>query len=487
MEPLLLAHSDMPALRIDTFLPIDHGRIHAFLIDDEEGVLEHLRSMLFREACHVSAFSRMADAVAELQSGTQPNVAFINAQMPGGRYTSALAWFRQVSPFVPAIALSCSYNPQSIVEAIKMGAVDVLVQPFDRNELSNSLRRWVNSPITEEDTQISESMLSGGNSFVIRSNAMKAIASQCADIAEFDLPILILGESGTGKEVLAQYIHQKSSCANKTFLKVNCAAMPADLLESELFGYEEGAFTGARKSKPGKFELCDHGTIFLDEIGELPIALQAKLLQVLQDGTFWRLGGRTTIKVDVRVIAATNVDIKAAIVERRFREDLYYRLNGFSLHLPPLRERKQEIPIFIRYFMQRMAKKYARQPVSIPDNLLAACMRYPWPGNLRELENFVRRFLVLRDEQIMLAELSSCQGISIPRIGSPGLIGHTGGLKKIVSNVKQEAETEIIRTALQQNHWKHKQTAAALKISYKALLYKMRQYGILGSSDRIAC
>jgi len=477
----------MPALRINTIPPIGPGRIHAFLIDEEEGVLEHLRSMLFREACHVSAFSRMADAVAELQSGPQPNVAFINSQMPGNRYTSALAWFRQVSPIVPAIALSCSYNPQSIVEAMKMGAVDVLVQPFDRDELSNSLRRWVNSLITEEDAQVSEFMLLGGNSFVFRSNVMKAIASQCADIAKFDLPILILGESGTGKEVLAQYIHQRSSCADKTFLKVNCAAMPTDLLESELFGYEEGAFTGAKKSKPGKFELCDHGTIFLDEIGELPIALQAKLLQVLQDGTFWRLGGRTTIKVDVRVIAATNIDIQAAIVERRFREDLYYRLNGFSLRLPPLRERKQEIPILIRYFMQRMAKKYARQPASISDDLLAACMRYPWPGNLRELENFVRRFLVLRDEQIMLAELSSCQGTSIPRSASPRLSDNTGGLKKIVSNLKQEAETEVIRTTLQQNNWKHKQTAAALKISYKALLYKMRQYGILDPTERVAC
>ena len=486
MEDLLLAPSDLPALRIDT-PPIDHGRIHAFLIDDDEGVLEHLRSMLVREACHVSAFSRMADAVAELQNGHRPNIAFINLQMPGRSYMSALAWFRQVCPTAPAIALSCSYNPQSIIEAMKMGAADVLVQPFDRNELSNSLGRWVNSPITEEDTQVSEFTLFGGNSFVFCSDAMKAIASQCANIAELDLPILILGESGTGKEVLAQYIHQMSSCANNTFLKVNCAAMPADLLESELFGYEQGAFTGAVKSKPGKFELCDRGTIFLDEIGELPIALQAKLLQVLQDGTFWRLGGRTNIKVNVRVIAATNIDIKAAIVERRFREDLYYRLNGMSLRLPPLRERKQEIPILMHYFTQRMAKKYARRPVGISDDLLAACMRYPWPGNLRELENFARRFLVLGDEQIMMAELSSCQGTSVSRLGSHGLLGHTGGLKKIVSNLKEEAETEVIRTTLQQNQGKHKQTAAALKISYKALLYKMRQYGILESSDKIAC
>jgi two-component system response regulator AtoC len=473
--PLLPVFSDPP------------GRIHALLMEDEQEVSEHLQSMLIREACQVSAFGSVAAARAELERGLRPNVAFINSQMQGRLGSPALAWFRQASPTIPAIALSCSYDPRSVVQAMKMGAVDVLVQPFDRRELKSSLHRWVSSPIAGGETQVHEITLSTTSSFVFCSGRMKAIAAQCATIARVDMPVLILGESGTGKEVLAQYIHKMSSCANRTFLKVNCAAMPADLLESELLGYEQGAFTGAVKSKPGKFELCDNGTIFLDEIGEMPSALQAKLLQVLQDGTFSRLGGRTTIKVNVRVIAATNIDIKAAIAERRFREDLYYRLNGFSLRLPPLRERTEEIPSFIRYFMQRMADKYACRPVSMSNDLLAQCMRYPWPGNLRELENFCKRFLVLDDEHAMMTELAQDRGTSLALVGNVRDNSTVGGLKKMVSNLKEEAEAEVIATVLQRNHWKRKQTAAELKISYKALLYKIRQYRIVEPRTEATC
>jgi transcriptional regulator with PAS, ATPase and Fis domain len=298
-------------------------------------------------------------------------------------------------------------------------------------------------------------------------------------MARTDLPVLILGESGTGKEILAHYIHKQSACAAEPFLKINCAAMPADLLESELFGYEQGAFTGALKSKPGKFELCDRGTIFLDEIGEMHSALQAKLLQVLQDGSFSRLGARTTIKVNVRVIAATNIDIKAAIAERRFRGDLYYRLNGFSFCLPPLRKRREEIPILIRYFMQRMAEKYARRPVSMSATLLNACLEYNWPGNLRELENFVKRYLVLGDDQAMLAELAPERTPLPPSIRNAELYAPPGGLKKMLSNVKGEAEARVISAVLLKNQWKRKKSAAELQISYKALLYKMRQHDIV--------
>jgi two-component system response regulator AtoC len=481
MEDLLVLHSDGACSPVPLIAASHNSqsRIHALVMDEEPELLEHIESMLHREACRVSAFTSMADAVGELQRGLKPNVAFINPRMQGKVGAPALTWLRQVSPTMPAIALSCSYDPRSIVEAMKQGAVDVLIQPFGRRELKSSLQRWVDSPIAGHDRQVREITLSPKTSFVFSSDRMKAIAEHCATIARVDLPVLILGESGTGKDVLAQYIHQMSNCSNKTFLKVNCAAMPADLLESELLGYEQGAFTGAVRSKPGKFELCDGGTIFLDEIGEMPPALQAKLLQVLQDGTFSRLGGRTTIKVDVRVIAATNIDIKAAIAQRRFREDLYYRLNGFSISLPPLRERSEEIPVLVRYFMQRMADKYACRPITMSPDLMAACLRYPWPGNHRELENFVKRFLVLADEQVMMLELSPETGSSIPASGSLNVGNSSGGLKKLVSSLKGEAETEVIAAVLQRNQWKRKQTAAELKISYKALLYKIRQYGIV--------
>ena len=222
-----------------------------------------------------------------------------------------------------------------------------------------------------------------------------------------------------GKEVIAQYIHKMSPRAHRTFLKVNCAAMPADLLESELFGYEQGAFTGAVRSKPGKFELCNNGTILLDEIGEMPAQLQPKLLQVLQDGTFSRLGGRTSIQVDVRIISATNIDVYAALASKALREDVYYRLNGFSIHMPPLRDRKEEIPALIRHFIRKLSEKYAQQPPVMSEQLLRAFMEHNWPGNLRELENEVKRFLVLGDEQHVMAELRNARGsvsMARPRI-----------------------------------------------------------------------
>jgi transcriptional regulator with PAS, ATPase and Fis domain len=262
-------------------------------------------------------------------------------------------------------------------------------------------------------------------------------------------------------------------------LKVNCAAVPADLLESELFGYEPGAFTGATHAKPGKFELCNKGTILLDEIGEMPPALQAKLLHVLQDQQFSRLGSRTVIKVDVRILAATNIDIPQALATKRLREDLYYRLNAFTLQLPPLRERKEEVPILLRHFMTRMAEQYARPELPLSPALLEACQRHSWPGNLRELNNFLKRYLILGDEHLAAAELQ-------PRLDGGGGIGDAagrggdsgGGLKSLARSAKDEAEGEAIRQALEQTNWNRKQAAGILQISYKALLYKIRQYGI---------
>ena len=305
------------------------------------------------------------------------------------------------------------------------------------------------------------------------------IRGQCAILSRVDLPILILGESGTGKEIIAQYIHKMSPRAHRTFLKVNCAAMPADLLESELFGYEQGAFTGAVRSKPGKFEICNMGMILLDEIGEMPPPLQSKLLQVLQDGTFSRLGGRTSIKVDVRVIAATNIDMNAAIAARTFREDLYYRLNGFCIQLPPLRDRKEEIPILIRHFMTKLSAKYARQPLTMSELLLRSCMEHDWPGNLRELESFVKRFLVLGDEQHALSDLRNARGNRSAAVSHTSLNADSGGgLKQLAQSAKGEAEAEAMREVLNRNNWNRKHAAAELQISYKALLYKIRQYGL---------
>jgi len=310
---------------------------------------------------------------------------------------------------------------------------------------------------------------------------MRKIRSQAALVANVDIPVLLLGESGTGKEVLARLIHKLSPRAHRTFLKVNCAAVPADLLESELFGYEPGAFTGATHAKPGKFELCNKGTILLDEIGEMPPALQAKLLHVLQDQQFSRLGSRSIIKVDVRILAATNIDIPQALASKRLREDLYYRLNAFTLQLPPLRERKEEVPILLKHFMAHMAEQYARPQLPLSPALLEACQRHSWPGNLRELNNFLKRYLILGDENLAAAELQpryDGNGGGAGRTESPGKSQEAGGLKSLARTAKDEAEGEAIRQALEQTNWNRKQAAVLLQISYKALLYKIRQYGI---------
>jgi transcriptional regulator with PAS, ATPase and Fis domain len=312
---------------------------------------------------------------------------------------------------------------------------------------------------------------------------MRKLRSQAALVANVDIPVLMLGESGTGKEVVSRLIHKLSPRAHRTFLKVNCAAVPADLLESELFGYEAGAFTGANHAKPGKFELCNKGTILLDEIGEMPPSLQAKLLHVLQDQQFSRLGGRSVIKVDVRILAATNINIPEALANKRLREDLYYRLNAFTLSIPPLRDRKEEIPILLKHFMTHMAERYARPPLPLSPTLLQACQDYSWPGNIRELNNFVKRYLVLGDESLAIHELSPKGTVSGAFLdGARQSADAAGGLKSLSRTAKDGAEAEAIAKALEETNWNRKQAAILLKISYKALLYKIRQYGIAEAS-----
>jgi transcriptional regulator with PAS, ATPase and Fis domain len=306
---------------------------------------------------------------------------------------------------------------------------------------------------------------------------MQNLHAQVVQVARFDFPVLLLGESGTGKEVLAQLIRKYSSRANRVFLKVNCAAVPNELLESELFGYEPGAFTGATKSKPGKFELCNKGTLLLDEIGEMSQALQAKLLQVLQDGQFCRLGARSSVQVDVRVLAATNINMSQAIADRRFREDLYYRLSSFVLRMPSLRERKEEIPMMLRHFMLRVAERYACPIRPLSSRLLAASENYSWPGNIRQLENFVKRYLVLGDEEFAIRELAE----EVNRPGSPSPVALQSGepdFKQMVRSAKSGAEIDAIANALEKTGWNRKRAAMLLGISYKALLYKIRQYDI---------
>ncbi len=332
-------------------------------------------------------------------------------------------------------------------------------------------------------------MLDSRRVFVAVSPAMREVRRQIEQVAGIDAPVLLLGESGSGKEVMAQLIHKHSQRASRTFLKVNCAALPVELLESELFGYEAGAFTGARQAKAGKFEVCNRGTLLLDEIAEMPTAPQAKLLHVLQDGEFMRLGSNSPVRVDVRVLAATNVNVCQAVQEGSLRSDLYYRLNVFTIQVPPLRERKEDMPHLLNYMMGIWSASYGRPRLPITRRMLEACVAYRWPGNVRELESFVKRYLVLGDENLALRQLESDldseqERRREPAVKAPAAVTFgtqpnvAAGLKDLVRGLKQDAERAAILKALEQTNGCKQRAAVLLGISLRALHYKVHLYGI---------
>jgi len=319
----------------------------------------------------------------------------------------------------------------------------------------------------------------GSGMFICASDKMRRIKEIIDRVANTDATVFIRGESGVGKEVVARSIHLSSFRREKPFVKVNCAALPQELLESELFGYEKGAFTGASHQKPGKFELAHGGTIFLDEIIEMSPPLQAKLLHVLQDGEFSKLGSKKDVRVDVRVLAATNKKIEEVIKNGQFREDLYYRLNVVNILVPPLRERKEEILIFVEYFLDKYGKKYNKEITPLTDQTMRALLQYRWLGNVRELENLIQRYVILGDEQVIVSELISAT--KIERIQEKGVASPRGtspSLKEVHREAVMNAESEVIRKALELTNWNRRKAAGMLNISYKALLYKIKACNI---------
>jgi two-component system, NtrC family, response regulator AtoC len=341
------------------------------------------------------------------------------------------------------------------------------------------------------------------------SGQMREVRELIDRVADTDVTVLIRGESGTGKELVARAVHEASPRRERTFVKVNCAALPSELLESELFGFERGAFTGAMQQKPGKFEFANHGTMFLDEISEMSLALQSKLLQVLQDGEFARLGGRQDVKVDVRVVAATNRDLEGAVADAQFREDLYFRLNVVCITLPPLRQRRDEIPRLTEFFLAHYSQHYNKPPLAMATDTLRLFAEYDWPGNVRELENLLKRMVILGTDSAIRRELADAIAQRAMRVGpipvieqaaappapivpapsvaaappaasAPGSAATAapplcGSLKDIGRTAAREAERELIYRTLQQTRWNRREAAEILGISYKALLYKIKE------------
>ncbi|MFL6437232.1 MAG: sigma-54-dependent transcriptional regulator [Terriglobales bacterium] len=462
------------------------------IVDDEPSMLRYTKTLLEVDNYSVETASSGFEAIKRVQEGLHPNLILLDMAMPSMNGLQTIEECKKIRPEQKIVVLSCVSDTSTVVQAIKLGALDYVTKPFYKSELDAVLKRCLEVEQTQksrpelqrytvsDDVEVEN--LEDDLFFLAASPQMKQIRTQVALVAKVDVPVLLLGESGVGKEILARLIHKMSIRAHRPLLKVNCAALPAELLESELFGYEAGAFTGANRSKPGKFELCNKGTILMDEIGEMSTALQAKLLHVLQDGTFSRLGSRSNVTVDVRVLAATNINIPEAIANKTLREDLYYRLNAFTMQIPPLRERREEIPLLLKHFMNRLSERYAHPPLSYSERMVRACMQYHWPGNLRELGNFVKRYLVLQDEAMAISELEAkSRGLtgSSPETNGAGRSVPEGGLKSLVRGLKDEAELRAIEQALLATNWNRKMAALRLNISYKALLYKIKQYQIL--------
>lgn len=457
-------------------------REKVLVVDDEPSIRKYLHTLLEVEGYHVSTIGSGKEVLERIGAGERPDLIILDVLMPEMDGLETLRQLMQIDRGLNVIMLSCSNEVSTVVEAIRLGAHDYLTKPFEKSDLDAAILKCrqkkqlvaENEALRQYCEQLTEDL-----TFLAASPQMVKIRQQTLQIAPVDVPVFISGESGAGKEVVARMIHMRSPRASQPFVKVNCAALPSELLESELFGYEQGAFTGAIRAKPGKFEMANKGTIFLDEIAEMSTNLQAKMLHVLQDHQYSRLGGRAMIQCDVRVLAATNVNVRDAIAAGRFREDLYYRLNVFSIHVPPLRERTKEIPMLFRHFLEKYTQKYQKHPAEPPEHLLEAAMKYPWPGNLRELENFVKRYVILEDDDESfreLLEMAATRQRSMPREEANAFNAEAGGLKALVRSLKDEAEMEAIAEALEKTNWSRKEAARVLGISYKALLYKMRQF-----------
>ena len=504
-------------------------RTTILIAEDEPEVRNYLRLALRSEAYNVE-FVEDGEEVLTYLSSKRMNLSLLllDILMPRRDGIETLQEVRKFHPDLPVIMMSGLTSPLTIVDAMKRGATDFLPKPITHEHLRATIQKTLGLRAAE-----TKSPVDGGGrvSFVSGDVWTKKLDTLLECISGSDVPVLMQGETGVGKEMLARQIHARSPRSNKPFLKLNCAALPAELVESELFGYDRGAFTGAFKNNPGKFEMADGGTILLDEIGDMDVRIQAKLLQVLQDKEFIRLGSKESTRVDVRVIAATHCDLEKAITEGRFREDLYYRLNVVNIVIPPLRERKDEIIPLAEYFLTKHGLPGLETPEIVPV-LRDALLNHDWPGNIRELENVVRRFLVVRgavsiaddlnnktrrrNEQSvaygngfgMVERRASANGpmvedpsrrvlppqhraesrpatveqivptrVAPPASPLPEPPAVPSALRKLTEE-RKSAEAEVIVAALNRSMWNRKHAATLLEVDYKALLYKMKKLGI---------
>ena len=459
-------------------------RFRVLVVDDAEGIRTYLAHLLELKGYEVDTAEDGRRALALLEGGAAPDVILLDVMMPGIDGVETLRRIRDFDPDVPVVMLSVVGKASTIVESARLGAADYLNKPFDEDELELTLRKVLEIRALEQER---DTLLGAAgesvDALIWASAPMCRIREVLVQIADTDVTVLIQGESGAGKEGVARTLHAVSPRVNRPFIKVNCAALPEELLESELFGYERGAFTGAASRKQGKFEVANKGTIFLDEIGEMSPALQAKLLQVLQDGEFTRLGGNREVRVDVRVVCATNQKLEEMVQRGAFREDLFYRLNVVNIVIPPLRERREEIPVLVDAFLRRYSVLYRRPQPRPSARLMKAFERHAFPGNVRELENMIKRIIVLESEDSIVEEILSSEegdhrsGLRMLLEEMEAMAGAIP-LREVGRRAALEAWRETIGRVLHRTNWNRKQAARMLNVSYKTLLQKIRECGL---------
>jgi nitrogen regulation protein NR(I) len=466
---------------------------HVLIVDDELNIRRVLAAMLKRDGYEVTAAADGEQALA-VMARTPVQVVVTDLVMPR---LDGLSLLRRVAadyPDVPVIVITAHGTVDSAVAALKAGAFDYITKPFAQDELKKVIAKAARANEIERQNVHGPSAEGEKPPLVGQSPAMRQVYEVVGKVADSPSTVLVTGESGTGKELVAQALHRGSSRRDKPLIKVNCAAIPKDLVESELFGYEKGAFTGAVGSKPGRFELADGGTLFLDEIGEIPLEMQVKLLRALQESEFERVGGIKTIRVDVRLITATNRDLKALIAAGRFREDLFYRLNVVPIALPPLRDRKEDVPLLVQHFIEKYDRRLGKKVERVDEEAMQLLMRYPWPGNIRELENLVERSVLFADGPVIsaaqlpdsLREKAPGPPVPIAAVGPLGAIAAPSGasMKEIVRQAQAELERELITRALEETGGNVTRAAKRLQISRKSLQIKMKELGLRGTEDR---
>lgn len=469
------------------------------IVDDEISVRTILKALLKREGYDVETASDGEEAVSKVKL-LHPALVIMDIRMPNMDGMEALKEIREFDKDINVIMMTAFAAVETAVDAMKFGAYDYIIKPFNNEEVKILVKRALQVQHLKEEVKVLHRELSQNyrlDKILTNSPKMMQLYKVIGKVAGTNATVLITGESGTGKEVLANTIHFNSNRLKGPFIKINCGALPDNLLESELFGHEKGAFTGAIQRKLGRFELANNGTIFLDEIGEVSQALQVKLLRVLQEREFERVGGTETIKADFRVIAATNRDLKSMVEKGEFREDLFYRLNVVPLTIPPLRERREDISLLSNYFLQKFANENDKEVMTFDEDAENFITEYSWPGNVRELSNLIERAVIMSTGNIIFREditlstigettatdLEQAAETPVSRIESSQNSEEWDFLKlkdgQTLKDLVKQLEHKVIEMKLKENHGNKMQTAKDLGISRRALLYKIQDYGIV--------